>query len=140
MMRFLWAVPVTLILSSPALATPQERLDEALGAVQATTEQRDSVEAILDVAVPEMKALHEEGRTLREEMTALFHADRIDRVAVDDVRVDIVDLFDRASAAAFGHLADLSEVFSAEQREELRRLREARRAEWRERWTHLRGQ
>ena len=137
MKRFLLTVPTVLMLSTPALAGPEERVTEALDAVEATPEQRDSVQAILDVAVPEMKAFHEEGRLLRDEIHELFHAEQIDRVALEDVRLDVVDLFDRATAAAFGHLADLSEVFSLEQREELRQLREERRRQWRERWTQL---
>lgn len=142
MNRTLTALPLALVLSAPAFAAPpehgpehaREHLEQALDTIDATPDQRSTARAMVEDAIGEMLAFHEEGRALRERVHGLFLDETIDRVALEDTRVEIVDLFDRASAAAFENLADLAEVFTVEQRKELRALREARVAQFRERF------
>lgn len=140
MNKLLLALPLAFAPAAFAASPEEGRVQEALDAVDATPEQREDVRAILDRAIPEMKAFREEGQALREDLRQIFHtSEQIDRAALEEVRVDLVDLFDRATATAFGHLADLSEVFTVEQRQELHQLREQRRQAWRDRWTRSEG-
>ena len=145
MKRTLFLAPLGLALATPALAQPfqprptspdqvMERAEHALDQVEATDAQRDTVRSIVYEAWPQFQALHEEAHALRDEIRALFSADQIDRSALELARTDLVDLFDRATYTAFGHLADLAETFSVEQREELRELREERRRAFRARF------
>ena len=91
------------------------------------------MKALLEDAIPQMQTYRSEAGVLREEIRAVFHEDEIDRVALEDARTDLVGLFDRASATMFDLFADLAEVFSEEQRDELQALREKRKAAWRAR-------
>lgn len=142
MSRTLTLVPLFLALSAPALAATPEpgpeharrHLEEALDEVEATPDQRTAARALIEDAITEMAAFREEGRALRERISGLFLEEEIDRTALEEARVEVVDLFDRASATAFENLADLAEVFTVAQRQELHALREARREEWRRRF------
>ena len=146
MTRTLLIAPLALTLATPALAGPlghhrgpvdpdkvMARADKALDHVDATDEQRATVKALLEDAIPQMQTYRSEAGVLREEIRAVFHEDEIDRVALEDARTDLVGLFDRASATMFDLFADLAEVFSEEQRDELQALREKRKAAWRAR-------
>ncbi len=129
-----------LTISTSALARPPhphdpdavlEHAQDALEHVGATPEQQTTVRSILDEALPQLSAYRDEAHDLHHELHALFEAERVDRVAVEEIRIGLVDLFDRATATAFGHLVDLSETFTVEQRAQLRAQREQRRARWR---------
>lgn len=138
---------LALTASAPALAGPHghrghhpvdpqavvEHADEVLDAVDATDDQRSTITSILEEALPALSAHRDEAMALHEELHALFHAEQIDRAAVEVQRVELVDLFDRASATALGHLVSVLETFTVEQRQSLAELRQQRRARWQRR-------
>ena len=105
--------------AEPIPAHVQERTDRALDAVDASEEQRTGVYELLSELVPKVKALHDEGHALRDELHAVLLTPEIDRTALEDLRVDAVDLFDRGTTLAFGHIADVAELFTVSQRQAL---------------------
>lgn len=133
---------LALSVSAPALAfgPPQpdpervhQHVEEALDQVGATEDQKTSFHAILEERVTVLQSFRTEAHALRDEVHGLFGAETIDRVALEDARVDMVDLFDRFSAVAFDTVADLMEVLTPEQRIELQEIREERRQRF---WHH----
>jgi Spy/CpxP family protein refolding chaperone len=96
-----------------------ERTDEALDAVEATEAQRAEVHRLVQGLIPQVRALREEGRELREEVHAVLVTPEIDRGALEDLRVDTVALFDRGTKLMFGHVADVAELFTPAQRQTL---------------------
>lgn len=141
MSRTLLVVPA-LALATPALAfgpgfgpgpdghhSPEERaerLDKALGEVGATEEQKSTIRTFFEETAPTLKALHDEGRQLREEMQEVFlNSPVIDRAEVELLRVDAVDLFDRASSTMLDLFVDVANVLTVEQRTQLHELKEA---------------
>jgi len=135
---------VALALAAPAVASAApdgpssdarvlHRVDEAMDAVEATDDQRAATRAIVERTLPEMRALREEGQGIRDDVRAAFESDEVDRVALEDARLDLVDLFDRATITLFGMFADIADLYRPEQRAELRARRDARRRVWRQR-------
>lgn len=110
-----------------------ERVDATLDEVEATDAQRSATKAILDDTLPELQALRVEGKAIRDDVRAAFDADKVDRVALETARLDLVELFDRATSTMFGMFADIADLYSPEQRAEWREIREARRERWRKR-------
>ncbi|MCB9760618.1 MAG: Spy/CpxP family protein refolding chaperone [Alphaproteobacteria bacterium] len=98
--------------------------DWILDEVDATDAQRDQIDAVLDEAAPEMVELHAEGRGLKDELRGLLAAPTLDREAIEQVRLDGVDLADRASTRALGWMVRVAEVLTPEQRADLAELHE----------------
>jgi Spy/CpxP family protein refolding chaperone len=136
-------VPMLLFLASAAFAalpTPststsstatgesraQERLEQALDRVEATPAQRRAASDRLDSLLDEVTALRERGQALREEVHDALLGARVDRAALEAARVELVTLFDDGSTMLFDFAADLSELFTPAQREELHELRHER--------------
>jgi Spy/CpxP family protein refolding chaperone len=97
-------------------ARAEQRLDHALDAAAATPEQESRIRALVAEARARREGLREEGRALRTELRGLLLAPVIDRSAVEDVRAEVVDLFDRATQAGFGTLVAIAETFTPDQR------------------------
>ncbi|MEO0600300.1 MAG: Spy/CpxP family protein refolding chaperone [Myxococcota bacterium] len=110
-----------------------ERLDRSLDAIDASDAQRASAREIIEQTLPEMQAFRDEGNAIREDVRAAFEGEQVDRIALEDARQDLVGLFDRATGTFFAMIADVADLFTVEQRAELRAQREARRAQWRKR-------
>jgi protein CpxP len=111
-----------------AAAPPEvaERVDHAMDAVSATEAQRQTVKDILAEQVPHLQALRTEAQALREEIRAAFTAEQLDRQEIGELRLELVDLFDRGTELGFSLMMDLSEVFTPEQRAQLAELRAKR--------------
>jgi len=148
-MRTLALVPV-LALSSSALAfgpgheqlTPEQRearFDKAMDHIDATDDQRSALRVLFEDTLPELKSLHDEGRELREDMQTVFLEPTVDRGEVEVLRVDAVDLFDRATSTMMDLMVDAANVLTVDQRELLHELREERRARFMERLKQLRA-
>ena len=95
----------------------EERAERALDAVKATEEQRSAFWELFEETVPKVKALHDEAHALHEELKTVLLVETIDRAALEDLRVDAVDLFDRGTQLAFAHVADVAELFTVSQRQ-----------------------
>lgn len=121
---------------SPVDARAHERLDEALDRVEATPDQRHAAERRVDQALDELRALRERASDLREQIhDALFGA-VVDRAALEVARQELLSVVDDGSMLLFDAAADLAELFTAAQREELHtarheRLRDRMAAWWR---------
>ena len=126
---------LTLSAADAAPAEPlAERAEEAFDAVSATDAQRTEARDLFASRRDALVGFRDEAEQLRDRFRALFLAPEIDRAALEEARIDAVDLLDRSTSVGLGMLADLAEVFTPEQRAILRERREQRR----ERWSHWR--
>jgi Spy/CpxP family protein refolding chaperone len=101
------------------------KLGFALDKLDATDEQERAIRAIVAEAIPEMIALHRQGRSLRESFTEALLADRVDREELERVRQEIEGLTQKATTVAAKRLADISEVLTKAQRAEIYELIQA---------------
>ena len=96
--------------------------EKALDRVDATDDQRASIEATLDGAVPTLFALKGEGRDLKDDMHDALLADQVDAAQVEALRAEAVQLADRASRQVADTVLKIASVLTAEQRAELAKL------------------
>lgn len=123
-------------LSTAGAAPPEplaERAEQAFDAVDATDAQRTEARSVLAHRREALAGFRDEGEQLRARFRALFLAPEIDRAALEDARIDAVDLLDRSTSVSLGMLADLAEVFTPEQRAVFQERREQMRERW-SRW------
>jgi periplasmic protein CpxP/Spy len=102
-------------------------VDRMLNKVDATDEQKEEIDAILDEAfetVDEKRAEHE---AKHEEFKALLTAETIDREALEAMRGEALVHFDEGSAMFLDVIVEVSEVLTVEQREQLAEMIEERR-------------
>jgi periplasmic protein CpxP/Spy len=90
-----------------------------LDRLDASPDQRDGFDAVLDGVPAEMLAIGGEMRDVREGMREQLRDDPSDRAALEERRQQALRLVDRASAEVVGTLADLAEILSPDQRGEL---------------------
>jgi Spy/CpxP family protein refolding chaperone len=98
-----------------------------LNKVDATDEQKEEIDAILDEAfetVDEKRAEHE---AKHEELKAILTAETIDREALEELRGEALAHFDEGSAMFLDVIVEVSEVLTVEQREQLAEMIEERR-------------
>jgi Spy/CpxP family protein refolding chaperone len=91
-------------------------VERVLGRVDATPEQVAEVQALLDETIVELAALHESAGDLHAEAVAALTASKIDRGAIEALRLEKLAAFDRASQKIVATLADVSEVLTPAQR------------------------
>jgi Spy/CpxP family protein refolding chaperone len=125
-------------LTVPASADPgpvAERISETLDRIDATPDQRSAIRERVESARATLQGFRTEAQELREQIHAALFGETVDRAALEEDRLELVDLFDRATATAFDLFADVSEVLTPEQRAELHRIRDQglaeRIAQWR---------
>jgi Spy/CpxP family protein refolding chaperone len=94
-------------------------IDHTLGSVDATEEQKDEIQAIIESAGTEIGPLVEDFRDTREEAKALLGAETIDRAAFAKLREDALAAADAVSERAMTAFLDAAEVLTPEQRTEL---------------------
>jgi Spy/CpxP family protein refolding chaperone len=127
--------PVTLVAvlsATPAFAGPlpdteklRDRAESALQAVDATPQQREKTWSILDSALEHMRSFRAEGQALRERLwDAFVSGDKVDRGQIHSIRLQFVDLFDRATGKGFDVMSDIADVFTPQQRQKLRQIRQ----------------
>jgi Spy/CpxP family protein refolding chaperone len=108
----------------------QERVDFVAGLllhrVGANDAQQDQVQAILDRTVSDMLRLREElgHHELHQAAVAELTAEKIDRVALEELRIRKLAAIDAMSKRMVEALADIGEVLTPEQRLELSALAE----------------
>ena len=101
----------------------QERIawgaDQALDRVEATDAQREAVHEVLADAVPGGFALKADGRALKADLRDALLQPEVSAEDVESIRLDGLDLADRASAQALDLVVDIAQLLTLEQREEL---------------------
>ncbi len=101
-------------------------VNRMLTKVDATDEQKDQIDGILDSAFEEFEALHEGKEEHKEQLKEVLSAETIDREALQELRTEALEHMDEASALFTDVIADVSEVLTAEQRQELIEMIEER--------------
>ncbi len=99
-----------------------------LDAVNATSEQRTQIKAIMDAAHKDMDAMRTSGRKLHEQQAALFAQPNVDARAVEDLRQKMLAQHDAASKRMTQAMLDASKVLTPEQRKSLADKMEKRRS------------
>lgn len=94
----------------------QERIARMMREVGGSTEQRDRLMAIAKAAGEELRPLREEQRAVRQKGITLLAAPQIDRAALEQTRVNEMQLADRISKRMLQSMADSAEVLTPEQR------------------------
>ena len=97
-----------------------ERVTEhVLRTAEATPEQRQKVQAILDKAFADHRRFHEQHQALRQEAIEIFTADAIDRGRLEELRAKHVQIAAQGSRQVAAVLADVAEVLTPDQRQKL---------------------
>src|SRR5204862_81180 len=91
----------------------------ALHRLDATTDQEQRVQKIVDGAIEDLFPVVERHRSDREQLRTLLSGPSIDRTAIEKIRVEEVGLVDTMSRTIASSLADAAEVLNADQRKEL---------------------
>jgi Spy/CpxP family protein refolding chaperone len=107
--------------SDPELA--RERADFAvewvLGRVDATDAQIEQVKSVVGSSLDEIWPLAEQHRTNRQALVTELSQPTIDRAAIEEIRKAELELAEQASSRLVGALADIAEVLTPEQRNQL---------------------
>lgn len=94
-------------------------MTRVLDRVDATDEQRQAVDVIVDDSLPQMLAFRREGRDLKQKAREMVVADPIDEEGLEGLRTQALDLANRASALGLDVFLGFSDVLTPEQRAEL---------------------
>lgn len=97
----------------------QVHVRHVLAEVDATPEQRARIDAIVDAAAGDLKALHDQHANAFAEMHALLVAPAIDRAKLEQLRAQHIAALDTASQRCSTALADAAEVLTPAQRAKL---------------------
>jgi Spy/CpxP family protein refolding chaperone len=106
--------------------------DRLLNRLDATEEQRAQVQTILGPLVADLVDARLEHRAVRAAVVAELTGSSIDREALETLRLERIKAFDELSRRIVGSVADIAEVLTREQRQELAELSERFRK--RHRW------
>ena len=90
-----------------------------LAEIDATTEQKSRIAAIMKAAANELSSLRGQGRDLRRKSMQLLAAPTIDRAQLEAVRAQQIQLHETASRRMLQARADAAEVLTPEQRAKL---------------------
>jgi Spy/CpxP family protein refolding chaperone len=91
----------------------------ALGAVDATDEQREEIGGIVDEAAAKIRITLSDVNDPEEQFKSLLAAETIDRAAFEALRQQMLETADAVSAQAMEALFDAAEVLTPEQRIQL---------------------
>jgi Spy/CpxP family protein refolding chaperone len=112
------------------------RMHKILEKVNATDGQKAQIKAIWEGLRPQLKTTHEEHAKLRAQITQAMTAATIDPAAIEKLRVQSVQLMDRASSIMTKGFVDTAKVLTPEQRKqaaaELEKEHQNRRAHFEE--------
>jgi periplasmic protein CpxP/Spy len=98
--------------------------DRMLSRVDATDDQRDQVDAILDDLAPALLAQKLDGEGLHEQLKTALTAEVVDAEALEGLRVDGLAHADETSALVLDSVVAIGQVLTPEQRGELVELAE----------------
>jgi periplasmic protein CpxP/Spy len=94
-------------------------VDRALRRAEASDEQRQQIEAILERVFDAHKSLRAEREAMREEAAAVLTADSIDRARLEALRARHLQLIEKGSRQVTQAIGDAAEVLTPEQRRKL---------------------
>ena len=87
--------------------------------VDASDAQRQQVQSIITAHNETLNSMRDAGKKLHQESRALLSAPTIDRTALENLRQQQIASFDRSSREMTAMLADIAEVLTPEQRQQL---------------------
>jgi Spy/CpxP family protein refolding chaperone len=93
--------------------------DWLLYKVEASDDQKAKVQSILDQTLDDLQALHPDRDAMHEQIKSLLTAETIDRDAIERLRGEQLERFDLASRRISAAIADVAEVLTPAQRQEL---------------------
>lgn len=105
----------------------ERRVNRVLGAVDASTEQRQKVRTILEAAGNDLYSVRQQRMDNRKQIAAALAAATIDRAKIEQLRQDQLKLNDTASKRMTDALTEAAEVLTPAQRAELAKRMERRR-------------
>ncbi|MBK7760940.1 MAG: periplasmic heavy metal sensor [Deltaproteobacteria bacterium] len=88
--------------------------------IDATDAQRAQLDAVLDEAAPVAFGFKQESKALKGQLADALSAPQVERAALEEVRLDGMDLADRATAKGFDWLARAAAILTPAQRDGLR--------------------
>ena len=100
-------------------AMVQDHVARALDAVDATDDQEARVGTLMDAAIPTFDALHADMEAHHDRVREVLTAPTIDRAAVEEIRLEAVSRFDAVSQVVATLVADVGDVLTQEQRQDL---------------------
>ena len=103
-------------------------LDRVLDSINASTDQRTQIKAIASAAHNDLKTLHEQGRSLREQSATIFTQPNVDARAAETLRQQMLAQHDQASKRTMQAMLDISRVLTPEQRQAVAKKMAERRA------------
>ncbi len=95
------------------------RMGRALGEIKASEAQAEQAEAILEQFFADHEPLHQRHDEMHEQLAALLTAEEIDRDRLESLRLEQLQEIDRFSRDLVDTVADLAEVLTPEQRQQL---------------------
>jgi Spy/CpxP family protein refolding chaperone len=105
----------------------ERRVNRVLGAVDASTEQRQKVRAIFETAAGDLHGLGQKRADNRRQIAQALTAETIDRGKIETLRADQVKLSDATSKRLTDALVEAAEVLTPAQRADLGRRFERQR-------------
>jgi Spy/CpxP family protein refolding chaperone len=103
-------------------------IERMLDGVDASAEQRTQINGILQAARTDLKAQHQGGRALHEQLQKLLTAPNVDDRAVEAVRQQMLAQHDQRSRRMMQALVDASRVLTPAQRQKIAEHMNQRRA------------
>jgi Spy/CpxP family protein refolding chaperone len=91
-------------------------VERTLAHVDATPAQVEQIQALLDATIVELTALHDSRGELHADAVAALTSEKIDRAAIEQLRLEKLEQFDRASQKIVATLAEAGEVLTPAQR------------------------
>ena len=88
-------------------------------AANATPEQKTQIDALVAQAAGDLKALHAQGTQLHQQLHAVLTQDRVDRTALESLRVAQMQMADQASQRLTRLVADVADVLTPDQRRDV---------------------
>ncbi len=98
-----------------------------LDRVEATDEQRERVQAVIDGLEPRLEGLHGPRGELHQDFVQVFTAPQVDPAELERVRAEHLERFDQMSREVVGALAEVGAILTEEQRRQLAEMHSHRR-------------
>jgi Spy/CpxP family protein refolding chaperone len=97
----------------------EHRVDHVLDKADATADQKSRVNAIIEAAARDIDPLRLQIAGSRDQAVALLEAPKIDRAAIEQLRVQRVATMDKITQRLTAAIADAADVLTPEQRQKL---------------------